>query len=291
MELIVGDAPLTPAQERGLKPKDMFRECENCPEMVVVPAGSFTMGSPANEEGRWDDREGPQHVVTISTPFAVGRLHVTGKQFAEFMRKANKYKAGFECRLGVRGFLPESSHPVVCVSRDDAKAYVDWLAVKTEKPYRLLSEAEWEYAARGQTSPGAYPRFWFGDDERDFCLNGNGVDQKARDSIIGAKNWKIAPCDDGYAYTSPAGHYTPNAFGLYDMAGNAWQWTADCWHDDYNGAPTDGSAWTIGCRESHGVVRGGAWDSPPSSLRAAARSRFVSQYNYVGFRVARTLTP
>jgi formylglycine-generating enzyme required for sulfatase activity len=104
--------------------------------------------------------------VTISAPFAVGRLHVTGKQFAEFVREANKYRVGFECRFGVRGFLPESSHPVVCASWDDAKAYVDWLAMKTGKPYRLLSEAEWEYAARGQTSPGAYPRFWLGNDEK-----------------------------------------------------------------------------------------------------------------------------
>jgi formylglycine-generating enzyme required for sulfatase activity len=96
-------------------------------------------------------------------------------------------------------------------------AYVDWIAKKAGKPYRLLSEAEWEYAARGQTSPGAYPRFWFSNDDKAFCQNGNGADQKARDTIEGAKSWTIVPCNDGYAYTSPAGHYTPNAFGLYEI--------------------------------------------------------------------------
>jgi hypothetical protein len=138
---------------------------------------------------------------------------------------------------------------------------VDWLAKKTGKPYRLLSEAEWEYAARGRTSPGAYPRFWFGNDEKDLCRYGNFADQK-----YGVSD---APCNDGYDHTSPAGHYAPNAFGLYDMLGNAWQWTADCHHDSYNGAPADGSAWTTGCSDSYRVVRGGSWHFNPRSLRAA----------------------
>jgi formylglycine-generating enzyme required for sulfatase activity len=177
---------------------------------------------------------------------------------------------------------------VVCVTWNDAKAYVDWMAKKTGKPYRLLSEAEFEYAARGQTSPGAYPRFWFGNEERDLCQNGNGADQKAQDSIASTKGWTIAPCNDGYAYTSPVGHYAPNAFGLYDMAGNAWQWIADCWHGDYNGAPTDGSVWTSGdC--SGRVVRGGSWFLNPRNLRVAARVRYSVEMSLVGFRLARSV--
>jgi formylglycine-generating enzyme required for sulfatase activity len=177
----------------------------------------------------------------------------------------------------------------MCVTWDDAKAYMDWLAKKTGKPYRLLSESEWEYAARGRTSPGAYPRFWFGDDEKDLCRYGNGPDQKAHDSIEGAKGWTIAPCNDSYAYTSPAGHYEPNAFGLYDMAGNAWQWTADCYHGSYNGAPADGSAWTAGSCSSGRVVRGGSWSSVPRNLRAAQRYWGSVENLNVGIRLARTL--
>jgi formylglycine-generating enzyme required for sulfatase activity len=170
---------------------------------------------------------------------------------------------------------------VVCVHWEDADAYVAWLAKKTSKPYRLLSEAEWEYAARGRTSPGAYPRFWFGDDEKVLCRYGNFQDQKAGNSG--------ASCNDGYDHTSPVGHYAPNAFGLYDMAGNVWQWTADCWHRDYSGAPGDGSAWANrDCYER--VIRGGSWYSNPWALRAAVRVS-SSQDNAVGFRLARTLIP
>jgi len=153
----------------------------------------------------------------------------------------------------------------------------------------MLSEAEWEYAARGRTSPGAYPRFWFGDDEKDLCRYSNGADQTARDGIEGAKGWPVAPCNDGYARTSPAGHYLPNAFGLYDMAGNAWQWTADCYHDSYNGAPADGSAWTTGTCAGSGVVRGGSWFYDPRILRSAQRYWFFDENYSSGFRLARTL--
>jgi formylglycine-generating enzyme len=162
---------------------------------------------------------------------------------------------------------------------------VDWVAKKTGKPYRLLSEAEFEYAARGQTSPGTYPRFWFGDDEKDLCRYGN-VDNQM----------KGAPCDDGYYATSPVGHYAPNAFGLYDMAGNAWQWTEDCWHNSYKGAPTDGSAWTdrgffwSTCSVDH-IMRGGFYGSEPSNLRAAKRTANTGEFDGVGFRLARTLAP
>jgi formylglycine-generating enzyme required for sulfatase activity len=294
-------APLTAAQERALQAKDTFRECANCPEMVVVPAGRFTMGSPKGEKDR-RDHEGPQHVVTFARPFAVGRLHVTVDQFAAFVRKTG-YEASSTCGTWYPsdsrtdyswrrpGFTQEGAHPVVCVSWDDAKAYADWIAQETGKPYRLLSEAEFEYAARGRTSPGAYPRFWFGNDERDLCRYGNAANRKMRDSVAMAKNWRVAPCDDGYADTSPAGRYAPNAFGLYDMAGNAWQWTADCWHDSYQGAPSDGSAWTAGaCKNGH-VIRGGSSGTLAEELRAANRIPYTVANVEGGFRVARTIMP
>jgi formylglycine-generating enzyme required for sulfatase activity len=292
-------APLTTAQERGLNPKDTFRECNHCPEMVVVPAGRFMMGSPVSEMDRKED-EGPHHMVTIGKPFAVGNLHVTVDQFAAFVREAG-YDTGSGCyTLGGRGiwhpysdkswrnpgFAQDGSHPVVCVSRNDAKAYTDWLAKKTGKPYRLLSEAEWEYAARGRTSPGAYPRFWFGDDEKALCHYGNGADQKARESKVDAR---VALCDDGYVYTSPAGHYEPNAFGLHDMFGNAAQWVEDCYHISYEGAPADGSAWTTECIGSRMLVRGGSWAFGPEELSVARRESMESAWDQIGFRVARTL--
>jgi formylglycine-generating enzyme required for sulfatase activity len=298
-------SPLTRDQERALQPKATFRECEKCPEMVVVPRGSFTLGAPENEDGRFGD-EGPQHVVKFERQFAVGRLHVTRDQFAAFVAATN-YDAGSKCHAAEvggqwvekedrswrnPGFAQQGSHPAVCLNWNDAKAYVDWLAEKTGRSYRLLSEAEFEYAARARTSPGAYPRFWFGNDENDLCSYGNGADQKARDSIEGAKNWTIANCNDGYAYTSPAGYYAANSFGLYDMAGNAWQWTADCSHDSYKGAPADGSAWTNGnC--SRRVLRGGSWGNYPRYLRAAIRFGATSDFRVInlGVRVARTLTP
>jgi formylglycine-generating enzyme required for sulfatase activity len=265
-------APLSAAEECSLQPKDSFRECEDCPEMVVVPAGKFTMGSPADERGRYDD-EGPQHIVTIRKPFAVGRLHVTVDQFAAFVLATGSKSTNWRNP----GIALEGSHPVVRVTWDESKAYVDWLATRTGQPYRLPSESEWEYAARGKTSPGTYPRFWFGDNEKDLCRYGNG-------------NTKSL-CNDGYdSGTSPAGHYQPNAFGLYDMLGAAWQWTMDCWHKDYNGAPADGSFWVTECQDGGRAVRGGAWSSSPGNLRAAARDRLTDSMNTVGFRVARTLT-
>jgi formylglycine-generating enzyme required for sulfatase activity len=297
-------APLTAVQEDALRPKDRFRECATCPEMVVVPAGSFTMGAPPADKDALDS-EGPPHVVTIARPLAVGRLHATVDQFAAFVAET-RYEASPACwtregddvdRRADRswrnpGYAQRGTHPVVCVSFDDATAYADWLARKTGKPYRLLSEAEWEYAAHGSTLPGAYPRYWFGPHERRLCRYGNSADRKALRSIAwmkAMKGWTFARCDDGFAYTSPAGHYAPNAFGLYDMAGNAWQWTADCWHGDYNGAPADGSAWTTGCQGSVRVIRGGSWRSDRTELGAAVRGYDGAADFSLGFRVARTL--
>jgi formylglycine-generating enzyme required for sulfatase activity/uncharacterized caspase-like protein len=290
--------PLTAAQERSLQPKDSFRECETCPEMVVVPNGTFTMGSPRNERDR-DPDEGPQHVVTIREPFAVGKFHVTRDQFAAFISATGSDAASscvaWQSRPKQRatrswedpGFDQDGSHPVVCVNWNDAKAYVDWLAGQTGKPYRLLSEAEWEYAARA----GSSTRYSYGNDEKDLCRHGNSADQTAR-SANSTTVRPFASCRDGFANTSPVGSFTANGFGLFDMQGNAAQWTEDCYHDGYRDAPTDGSAWTSGDCALRSL-RGGAWDNSPNGLRVANRFWNVndtsSRVYDSGLRVARTL--
>ncbi|MCC6781061.1 MAG: SUMF1/EgtB/PvdO family nonheme iron enzyme [Hyphomicrobiales bacterium] len=295
--------PLSRADECALKPQDVFKECETCPEMVVVRGGRFTMGSPAGEKDRRTS-EGPQHEVTVAT-IAVGRFHVTVDQFETFAAETG-YRPGDKCstmegsRLADRagrswrnpGFAQSAAHPAVCLSWTDAKAYVDWLARKTGMGYRLLSEAEWDYAARARIELGTHSRYWFGDDDRDFCRYANSPDQAAKSRNPPQKAWPFATCNDGYAYTAPVGSFAANAFGLHDMAGNAWQWTEDCWHGSYAGAPADGSAWTSGdCGRR--VLRGGSWFFYPSDLRAASRSQDTLEYRSaaVGVRVARTLTP
>ena len=294
-----GTAPLSTDEERALKPKDVFKECDSCPEMVVVPEGSFIMGSRAGEKGR-SDNEGPQHAVKVARPFAVGKSHVTVDQFTAFIAETG-YDAGAKCYVfeGASkmeekpgrswrnpGYAQTGAHPAVCLSWSDAKAYVAWLSRKTGKSYRLLTEAEWEYAARA----GSTTRYSFGDDEKELCRYGNGADQTAKSTIPEAKNWTIAPCSDGYAYTAPSGSFLPNAFVLHDMHGNAYQWLEDCWNANYTGAPRDGSARTSNdCNVR--VVRGGAWWVPPSGLRSARRdwTRADNRHAYVGFRLGRTL--
>jgi formylglycine-generating enzyme required for sulfatase activity len=272
--------------------------------MVVVPAGSFTMGSPVSEKER-DKDEGPQHTVTTGKPFAVGKFHVRVDQFAAFVAETGydaiskcwtfeggKYQDRSDRSWRNPGFTQGGSHPAVCMNWNDAKAYVDWLARKTGKAYRLLTEAEWEYSARARTEPGAYPRYSFGNDEKDLCRYGNGADQTAKSSIAAAKDWTIAPCSDGYAYTSPAGSFAANGFGLHDMQGNAWQWTQDCYHESYDGAPSDGGAWTTGDCGSR-MVRGGSWSDYPQFLRSANRIWCTTDFRFydLGFRVGRTLGP
>jgi formylglycine-generating enzyme required for sulfatase activity len=184
------------------------------------------------------------------------------------------------------GFPQNGSHPAVCLSWNDAKAYVGWLIRKPGKSYRLLTEAEWEYAARAGTTT----RYFFGDDESESCRYGNGADQTAKGALAAMPNMTFAPCNDGHAYTSPAGNFSPNGFGLYDMLGNAVQWLEDCWHKNYQEAPPDGSAWTTGdC--SVRSLRGGSWFNNPKALRAASRFKGPSSIraSLYGFRVARTL--
>jgi formylglycine-generating enzyme required for sulfatase activity len=277
--------------------------------MVKVPAGSFYMGSLQDDVDRLYT-ELPQHDVRISRPFAIGKFDVTVGEFRTFVAETG-YEAeskcvswtgsGWEEREGLSwrnpGFPQEDSHPAVCVSWNDARAYIDWLAQKTHQPYRMVSEAEWEYAARMGLSPGRHFLSWFGLGGSDLCHGSNGADQSAHDVIQGAetggiKAWTFASCDDGYAYTSPVGHFPANALGLHDMFGNAEQWTADCAHESYLGAPADGGAWTTGNCDRH-ASRGGSWSDNPARFRAARRSGTKADRasNYVGFRVARTIGP
>ncbi len=240
---------------------ETFKDCTNCPEMVVVPAGSFTMGSPSSEPERFDS-EGPQHEVRIAKPFAVGRFEVT---FAEWDAcVADGGCGGYKPRD--RGW-GRGSRPVIYVSWNDAKAYVKWLSDKTHKEYRLLSEAEWEYVARAGTQTRY---FW-----------GNSVGRNHANCDGCGSRW-----DD--KQTAPVGSFRPNGFGLYDTAGNVWEWVEDCEHGSYKDAPTDGSAWLTGNCASR-AVRGGSWSFNARSVRAAGRdaSDRESRYFNIGFRCAR----
>ena len=283
-----------PAASTSLKADDTFRDCPACPEMVVVPAGSFLMGSPEAEDGR-KANEGPQHRVRIGEPFAVGRFEVTRDQFDIFVRQTGhsvgsscwtfengKYKERPGRPYRITGFSESGVYAVVCVNWDDAKAYADWLAGKTGQRYRLLSEAEWEYVARA----GSTSRFSFGDRDSELCRHGNGADKSTN---ISRRNQS---CNDGYTETAPIGSFSPNRFGLHDMHGNVWEWTEDCWNDRYSNALNNGAARTGGdC--SRRVLRGGGWNDAPKGLRSANRGRISSdrRYDSGGFRIARTLTP
>jgi formylglycine-generating enzyme required for sulfatase activity len=261
--------------------KGVLRDCSEswCPELVVIPAGKFTMGSPKGE-GTAD--ETPQHPAQISVSLAVGKYEVTRGQFARFIQDSG-YDAGKDwAAYSLNGKSQEDNHPVINVSWRDAKAYARWLETKTGKPYRLLTEAEWEYAARaGRATP------WVsGDVSTQTCAYGNVADNTAKQ--FNSKYAKAALCDDGVAFTAPVGRYKPNAFGLHDTMGNVWEWVEDCWHDNYTGAPANGSAWTGGdC--SQRVLRGGSWSDIPDKTRSANRIKFRSdgRDNSAGFRVVR----
>jgi formylglycine-generating enzyme required for sulfatase activity len=281
---------LTAERERALKPLEAFRECaKDCPEMIVIPAGRFMMGSPVDEKGRRadeDDGHGRQHEVRIERPFAVAKFDVTFADWDVCVKFGGCLRDGQDARVtSLRDMLRAESdkYPVFDMGRDDAKVYVAWLSRMTGKVYRLLSEAEWEYAARAGTTT-AY--FW-GDE-------------------VGKENANCAGCGSRWDYRqpSPVGSFRPNAFGLYDMAGNVRQWVEDCYHrpyqrpgeykrpGDYNGAPADGSAWT-GCGDLFpaGMLRGGSWADDPRNLRSASRTgeEEYSVREGGGFRVARTL--
>jgi formylglycine-generating enzyme required for sulfatase activity len=263
--------PLTAVQERALKPKDSFKECDQCPEMVVVPPGSFTMGSPANEPKRRDN-EGPQYQVAFARQFAVGKFTVTFDEWDACVVDG-----------GCNGYKPSDQgwgrgkQPVINVSWDNAKSYLTWLSRKTGNTYRLLNESEREYVTRaGTTTP-----FWWGSSISTGQANYDGREVYNTGSK-GEYRWQ----------TVPVNSFRPNPWGLYQVHGNVYDWVEDCWNESYRGAPTDGSAWTSGDCDRR-VIRGGSWGSDPMNLRAAGRGRIATatRVNGFGFRVARTLTP
>ena len=275
--------PLPPEPDPVLEVGDVFRDCADCPEMVVVPSGSFMMGSPPSEEGRRDN-EGPVHRVSIPSAFAVGVYEVTRGEFGRFVSSTGR-SMGDECwtredgewkeRSGRSwrspGFSQTDLHPAVCVSWDDARAYVDWLSRETGEAYRLLSEAEWEYVARAGTTT----RYHWGDAIGRNLANCDGCGSR----------WDNES-------TSPVGVFGANAFGLHDVHGNVLEWVEGCWNESYAGAPRDGSVSKSGNCSFH-VLRGGPWGNDPRYLRAAKRGWVNSGYrgSNTGFRVARPFTP
>lgn len=276
------------------------KDCAHCPEMVVIPAGQFVMGAAPGEEERanlpeeFRNRSQPQRSVNVKQ-FSAGRFEVTRGQYRMFAEATGRSGDGCFAWSGSvfemepvnswrnSGYAQDDAHPVTCVSWEDASAYVMWLSQHTGRKYRLLTEAEWEYAARAGTTT---TRFW-GDDADMSCEYANGADRSTAALVPGADDWHVANCDDRYAYTAPVGSYRPNAFGLYDMLGNVEEWTQDCWNGNYSGAPTDGSAVATGdC--SLRVVRGGSWDDAPVGVPAAYRvgSPTTIRVYRRGFRIA-----
>jgi len=272
--LVVPVGALPPERERALKPKDSFKECDGCPVMVTMPAGSFTMGSPANEPQRGPD-EGPQQQIAIRQTFAVGRSEVSFDEWSACLAEGgcNAYRPGdYGWGAGKR--------PVINVSWTDAQAYVKWLSQKTGAPYRLLSESEREYVARGCTSPSCPSTpFWFGKEISPARAN---------------YDWRYSY--DGSAKAQPPRRTVatdasePNPFGLLHVHGNVWEWVEDCWNASLAGLPDDGAPRTTGDCSSR-VIRGGAWSDEPKDLRSAKRSWEVvgERRAEIGFRVARTL--
>ena len=250
----------------GVTPKLIvtFKDCDDCPEMVVVPPGNFLMGD-LHGVGYFSEKS--IRAVRIDYVFAVGKFEVTFDEWTACVSDG-----------GCNGYRPDdlgwgrSDRPVVHVSWQDAKAYVKWLSRKTDKTYRLLSEAEWEYAARA-TSRTMFP--W-----------GNSIGSGYANCDGCGSLW-----DDDL--TAPVGSFAPNAFGLHDMHGNVYEWVEDCWHSDYQGAPSDGSAWTSGGVCQVRILRGGSYDDTPVLVRSANRDGNITDDRtnlFSGIRVARTLS-
>lgn len=271
------------------------------PDMVVIPAGRFLMGSPESEVGRSNDER--QHQVTIERPFAIGRYAVTRGEFTRFVQ-ATGYRTSGEQQGGLYvwdgkawqldaaknwrspGFEQGDDHPVVGMSYWDALAYGEWLAQQTGGNYRLPTEAEWEYACRAGTTTA---RYW-GEDPDQACRYANVADQTAREEF-GWKEDDVHKCRDGYVYTAPVGRFQPNAWGLYDMLGNVWEWTGSVYVEKYDGSETKLSSKNNA--NARRVYRGGSWNILPRGLRSAGRFRGTPalRINYLGFRLAQDIIP
>jgi formylglycine-generating enzyme required for sulfatase activity len=305
LSIPLGGAAAAGPEQQPAATGQAFRDCSDCPEMVMIPAGSFLMGWSDDETARdleaaapYDKPtsvrpylafEHPQHSVSISRSFLLGRYLVTRGEFAAFVRETgystdggctlwsnHKYLSQPEAGWQDPGFVQTDRDPVVCVSWQDARAYIAWLNGKLHGrtsadgagPYRLPSEAEWEYGARAGTRTAR----WWGD-------------------AIGSGNADCDRCGSRWDKRQPApvGSFQANAFGLSDVLGSAWEWTDDCWNETHAGAPKDGSARATGMCELR-VMRGGSWTNYPWVLRSANRSKtgLNDRKNYIGFRVAET---
>jgi formylglycine-generating enzyme required for sulfatase activity len=296
------DAVLSAADAAAISPGETFRECSNCPEMAVLPAGEFAMGASVDEKEP-SSSELPFHIVSIPKKFAVGRFEITNRQFAAFLT-AIKNTAAAETYVALKRQEPKSAinlrisssgiyyvvddgyddYPVSYVSFQGASAYVEWLSKTTGAPYRLPSEAEWEYAARGATKTS----YFYGTetDWKNHCQYANIADLTAREKY---PKQGAGLCNDGFADLAPVGKLKPNPYGLYDVYGNVMEWVADCWHQNYDGAPTDGSVWKLGADCNGRVLRGGSIDY----LFVGSSTRMYAAYNQlelnIGIRVARSL--
>ncbi len=284
-------APVAVAKPEPITPSytPPINTCTDCPEMVTIPAGSFIMGSSSAEKDNQAD-EKPTHTVQIRR-FALGKYEVTRQQFSAFVAESG-YSAGASCytlqngQWGEHdgfnwqnpGFNQGGSHPAVCVNKNDIDAYIRWLNQKTGKRYRLPTEAEWEYAARAGTQTA---RYW-GDDEDTACTYANVADQTAK------AKWNFNTtfsCTDGYADTASVGSFRANGFGLYDMLGNAWEWTCSAYTESgYNGVENT----CTNDASSRLAVRGGSWGSGPAGVRSANRDRGepTDRDDRLGFRLA-----
>ncbi|MCU4581514.1 formylglycine-generating enzyme family protein [Acinetobacter gyllenbergii] len=293
-----------------------FKDCSDgfCPELTVIPAGSYLMGGTLEEQ----EREGvpaqarpyelPQHQVNVTQPFAMASHETTVAQFQQFQKETGWEVQGcrsWETRDGEfnmwyrndltpsnPGFAQTAQDPVVCVRREDGQAFAAWLSEKTGKTYRLPTEAEWEYAARAGTLTAFY---WGNDPERDqACKYANVLDVSTTTTETNTATWRAFNCNDGYAYTAPVGSFLPNAFGLYDVLANAREWVDDCWHANYQGAPATAVRWGA---ENNGlcnfpVLRGGAWIYNVHNVRTAYRNAYYSSQarsTMWGFRVVREI--
>lgn len=305
---VVAAACATPAAARTV------RDCPDCPELIVVPAGVFLMGSEPEEPRRlalneyWGARERPRHQVRVARAFAMGRTEVTRAQFAAFVADTGYSPAagcwrfeGDEWRMNDAGTwrdpgIPQTDdHPVTCVNWHDANAYVAWLSRKTGRAYRLPSEAEWEYAARA----GRQTAWWWGDDAADVCKFANLGDLATRNATDWATkktgysavmtDWKGEPCDDGHPWTAPVASFPANPFGFHDLGGNANEWVADCWNDDYARGPVTQDARLDSGDCNVRAMRGQGWTGGAAGVRAAFRLKMnaADRRFTFGFRVVR----
>ena len=285
-----GGKPVAAGLEAGNVPGSVIHDCPTCPAMTVLPAGRFKQGATAEESSGSFDK--PLHWVEIGHPFAVSTNTVTLDEFQAFVTATARDMQGCDTYDGAwkhvttanwqnPGFPQTGSHPVTCVSWNDAQAYADWISSKTGHPYRLPTASEWEYAARAGVESAAP----WSTAAADACANANVADQSAAQQYPG---WSVFGCSDGWVNTAPVGKFKANAFGLNDMLGNVFQWTQDCWKADYTHAPVDGSARSDGdCAERE--LRGGSWFSSPSYVRSSYRNHFAADYrtSTVGIRLVR----